>query len=122
MSLARPGIGDLMDRVSILSRKLVERPERGDFAAEIAELAQVRVTLDSELKHGDNWMIPGMRLAALNAAIWQREDRLRELGNDAANTRPEDVAEVAFAIQRLNDKRAALIAELNGTPSEKVYK
>lgn len=116
MSLLKPGLGDVTDRASIVARKMIERPDRGDFAFEFKELCEQQALPPSCFV-----------LCALNAAIWQREDRLREIQH-LASTKADgsDIAllgwSVAIEIQRLNDRRAALIAELNGTPSEKLYK
>lgn len=107
--------GNAVDRISIVARKMVERPERMDFSAEFSELC-------------DEYALPQscFVLCALNAAIWQREDRLRELRKVRVghydNVLDSTIASTALEIQALNDRRAELIAELNRTEGEKLYK
>jgi len=114
MNLANPGVGDVLDRLTILARKAVETNGRKEFQTEFAELCE---------KHRDALelvsFVRGLDLAALNAAIWQREDKIRDL--KAAGAFGTYTAQIAYEIQDLNDRRAALIAEINGTPGEKLY-
>ena len=118
MSLLDPGVGDYLDRLSILARKIVEG--RDDLIPEYDGLIN-KVSLDGHKKLGNV-----LKMSAINAAIWQREDEIRRLKNQTASGVAENdwhtLGRVAVQIQELNDKRAALIAELNGTPSEKLYK
>lgn len=111
MNLLNPGLGDMLDRLVILSRKIVELPGRKDFEEEHNELCR-------KLQFS---VPPDMfaRVAAINAAIWQREDEVRRL---CKGTTCEAVGIVAAEIFALNDKRAVLVAEINGTEGEKLYK
>jgi len=114
MTLMSPGPGDLLDRLTILARKIVERPERQDFKKEYAEIRE-RLT-------GTFAISQITTLAALNAAIWQREDEIRrERAAKGAGRTLSEIVTLAFEIQTLNDQRAALIAELNGIEGEKLY-
>ena len=120
MSLSKPGLGDIIDRISVVARKFIEVPNRTDFSREVSDLVSMR-DFAEELKT-DDYVMNLFYLAALNAAIWQREDKLREVAGKLGTGTYSEIGLIAVEIQRLNDKRAALIAELNGTPSEKLYK
>lgn len=114
-----------MDRLTILARKIVERPDREDFEEEYKYLwRDVMHDPNAEVQweYPNGLWVKGMLLAATNAAIWQREDRLRELRGRIGQASYGDIGAVAVEIQELNDRRAALIAELNDTPGEKLYK
>ena len=89
-----------MDRLSIGERKLVERC--------------LQTGTKPNLDVGPE-IILALRLAAINAAIWERENRLRRLRDDAGS-HPQDAGFVAFETTRLNDWRSAIIGE------KKVYR
>lgn len=104
-----PGPGEILDRLTILARKLVEgwlkRVTTAHWAEEYAALTAASPgwtgVLDLVLE-----------LAAVNAALWQAEDELRRL-------REQDVPHqgvgyrLAVRIQQLNDRRAELITLIN---------
>ena len=120
MNLLNPGPGDLLDRLTILARKIVERPERADFQKEFDEIAEMVFQLSVNAKGGAIII-----LAAINAALWQREDEIRRFKILSSTVEGFDfprAARVAFEIQDLNDRRAELVAEINGTEGEKLYK
>lgn len=62
-----------------------------------------------------------LELSAVNAALWHAEDDLREhrgAGQQAHTT--NDIVELAFRIQELNDQRAGCIQTINEKVGDKV--
>lgn len=117
--LIDPGLGEICDRLTILSLKILHGGQRGKrvehFTSEqTALLQQVRSrTLNAV------WFDKVLELAAVNAALWQAEDQLRAYRQDAkvgavgVEALWEDAAICAFRIQELNDQRAGLIKAIN---------
>lgn len=117
--------GELLDRISILELKASKAP-----GTEAQALLEALRPVEASL--GD---LGGVRaeiaeLAAVNARLWDVEDRVRELmraGAPADALLLRDFAAVAASVPRLNDRRAALKRALDaalrpGAPSEpKVY-
>ena len=99
-------IGDVADRVSILEIKVarIHRPEAQRHIA--AELAELRRAWDAEglppLASLPQWS----ELCAVNLALWEVEDALRER-EGRGDFGGAFVAE-ARSVYRLNDRRAAV--------------
>jgi hypothetical protein len=117
--LANPGLGDILDRLSILALKIVHGEDRGrdisPFVAERAALLRQLVDDPNSLPNigtalSTALFFAQMELGAVNAALWQAEDQLRAWRGPSAPPSPE---ELAVRIQALNDRRAALIDDLN---------
>ena len=107
------GLGEVCDRLSILSLKILHgRAKEVDVAHFEREREALVVKL---LAHGAaKWIEWYAQLAAVNAALWAAEDqlrRLRDIGPSVNNT--DEIVDVAFRIQELNDQRAALVAQIN---------
>lgn len=117
--LINPGTGDLLDRLSILSLKLLYGQQAGK---ETKHFRDERNAVLTKINAADRFTGPvveaGFELAAVNAALWQAEDELRGYARNAANTNPSIVAECAFRIQSLNDRRAELISLINANTGE----
>jgi len=129
------GPGEISDRLSILALKILFGTEAGKdcthFATEhTALLSQIR----SRTLNG-KWFEKVLELAAVNSALWHSEDELRNMrsGYDATHTDkyPTPLAQehlnffhaatrVAFRIQSLNDRRAALVQQINEDAGESV--
>lgn len=108
--LMNPGPGELVDRLSILARKIEERPgEGGKHWAE--EASAVAKGLGDLTGGWANFFRMAFALAATNARLWEMEDRLRCFR--VAGFYRQDVAELAFAVQAANDRRDGLIREIN---------
>lgn len=120
MRLINYGPGEIADRLTILSLKVLFGTEAGKdcthFQTEqTALLQQIR----SRTLNG-KWFAAYTDLAAVNAALWHAEDDLRELrmrwatGDSGYHTGiAPAVAEIAFRIQALNDQRAGLVQQIN---------
>jgi hypothetical protein len=74
-------------------------------------LPQVRSRLN-----GVMWVENVLELAAVNAALWHKEDELRLL---RGSTEYERAAKIAFYVQALNDRRAELVSLINANAGEK---
>lgn len=121
--LINPGTGDYLDRLTILALKLLYGEQAGKETKHFRDernaiLGKVGLkTLDLE----------GLtELATVNAALWHAEDQLRDCRNRPEAARAEwvgsiaggktflqEVCDLAFRIQALNDRRAALVTALN---------
>lgn len=89
-----------LDRLGIDERRLMEQALRDGVRDDPPEEGEVYLAL---------------RLAAINAGIWERENRIRELkrrgdGNDT-ETFCKTVARLCFETLQLNDWRAEIIGE-----------
>lgn len=113
MNLLRPDTGDILDRMTIVARKTVERPDDKHFGEELGMLV---AALGERLFTGA-WVAKLMRLAAINAANWQAEDEFRGyrklLGDPEIVLPYEKLTAMAMKVQALNDSRADLVLELN---------
>lgn len=123
--LIDPGAGEVSDRLSILTLKVLFGRHAGKDTAHFEKERQVLLTkLRAQTLNG-KWFEAYSELAAVNAALWHAEDDLRDIrqraglpiGNVAeaagAACDVRSAAMLAFKIQGLNDDRAALIARIN---------
>lgn len=128
------GLGELLDRLSIVCRKLVERelvsnaPAEAFIAEAHAIVAEV-VTLHSgmvALMAAWSATTDGFMLAATNAALWERENELRRsiaAGWSSTSQGLAAEAQLGCDIAALNDRRRALIATLSGVNADpKIYR
>ena len=118
--LINPGPGDLSDRLSILALKILFGTEAAKDTKHWETERTVLLSKIRALTLNGAWFDAYTELAAVNAALWHAEDDLREIRNGPAfiGMRPvselsETVAELAFRIQVLNDRRADLIGRIN---------
>lgn len=115
MRLINSGVGELSDRLSVLTLKILHKGERDHWKA---ERAQILGKLGAR-SIGTTWLDGFAELAATNAAIWQYEDELREWRGQYKDAGPldadqhADVVKIAFRLQELNDRRHELIAAIN---------
>lgn len=127
MKLLNTGPGEWSDRLTILSLKILISEEQGKEAThfhteQTALLQQIRGrTLNGR------WFEKVLELAAVNGQLWQAEDRMRALRDHPVSQPNHEyvtflhiVMEVAFRIQALNDRRAALVQQINADAGETV--
>lgn len=93
-----------VDRLSILFRKYVE--------AEIRHAVERQEALMRKVGSIDSQDEDKFKLAAINAAIWQRNDLLRELAKEEGHTKYEMAGKLAFELLTLNDWRSKIIGEI----------
>lgn len=125
MRLVNLGAGEISDRLTILSLKVLHAGAAGQDTAHFlnersALLAQIRTrTLNG------SWFDKVLELAAINGALWQAENEIREWRAPKQAYGPPDldrIRQVAFSIQALNDQRAALIDAINQESGEHLGK
>jgi hypothetical protein len=125
MKLLDYGLGEVLDRLSILALKISHAADLGKpvdhFTRERSKLlvqATTRVTGKVFECYAE--------LAVVNARIWQGEDSLRGLRKIAGVSLSLSADEAqaalatAFELQHLNDRRAALIGEINRAAGDDV--
>lgn len=119
--LINPGVGDIVDRLSILELKVLHGElTQKDTAHWVRERDALLVQLGGRTLNGA-WFQLALELAVVNAALWRAEDELR--AHRHAHTElvadPKELQQLvravgtAFLIQQLNDQRAGLIGEIN---------
>lgn len=114
MRLINYGLGEITDRLSILSLKKLFGEQAGRDIThwrneQNALLVQTRNrTLNLELS---------LELAAVNAALWHKEDELRSYRIQertlVLSQLTAAIVSCAFRIQELNDQRASLVHKIN---------
>lgn len=128
MRLVNFGTGEITDRLTILSLKILHGTAAG---AEVKHFVDEKHTLLVQIRTrtlNEKWFETALDLGAVNAALWYAEDELRShrvagSPSTAAQTlesvpRLLSVSEVAFRIQALNDQRAQLIEAINKQTGE----
>jgi hypothetical protein len=119
--LMNPGIGDYLDRLTILELKVQYGNAAGKNVEHFErERGQVLGKINGSTRVQTEMLTA---LAVVNARLWQAEDQLREyrrnpqelLSVTNAVTLPQlvEVRNLAFRIQDMNDHRAALIRQIN---------
>jgi hypothetical protein len=103
-------LGDLVDRLTILELKAARRPDRfGEHLSRLRDALPVHFDADHLTE-----------LRAINAELWDVEDRIRAL--IAAGNYGNDFIDVALAVPRLNDARARARARVDGDDlDDKLY-
>jgi hypothetical protein len=129
MRLVNFGAGEIGDRLSILALKILYGREGNQAVTHFEKERAVLLTKIAARTLGGSWFEYYTELATVNAAIWQNEDKLRQLRKEAAIwdkpdstglTGAEDLKRLtpvalltAFRSQELNDRRAELIELIN---------
>lgn len=120
--LLNPGIGELVDRLTILTLKCAHAPLDSDPSHFHTELAEVQMRVDRFLSAHPE--APERRIQAkvaelrtINTQLWQLEDKM------AAYARPtyvivdarkaQTIAEIGMTIWRANQLRNVTIGEIN---------
>lgn len=112
MSLhVRTSPGEFLDKLTILEIKAERMSDPAKLANVERELALLRATWSgSELAQRDV-RTRVAQLKQVNEALWEIEDRLRL--KEAAQQFDADFIELARAVYRTNDRRAAIKRQLN---------
>lgn len=117
--LFEPGLGEVVDRLSILSLKIAHgRLRKRDVAHFVLETTQLlQREYENRVIHSIG-VAPMMELAAVNGALWQKTDDLRRAAKGwetpaASHDEAVDTAVLGIEILRLNDRRAELVAHIN---------
>lgn len=111
--------GDELDRWSIACRRAVEQHLRAGGGD------SVWYTLPISHDTIPTGEYDALTLAAVNAALWERENRIRALITSSSADEPSDnkqIADLAREICKLNDLRRGCVRQLNGGQGEeKIY-
>ena len=103
--------GELFDKIAILEIKrdrLADAAQRANAEAELAALVQAR---DAALPPGADIDGEAGELRAVNEALWQIEDDIRDCER-RGDFGPDFIA-LARAVYRTNDRRAAIKRRIN---------
>lgn len=109
--LIDPGLGELVDRYSILTLKQLRTSTPEHFkeeAASILSLVSSRLSPGSAV--GMEMVITAVKLAAVNGVIWEATDSIE---SSILKCHGEATIRVAETLQRNNHHRAELIHTLN---------
>jgi hypothetical protein len=128
MRLINYGPGEITDRLTILSLKILIGKEKG---RDIDHFRSEQVSLLQQIRSrslNGVWFEQVLELAAVNGQLWQAEDELRHYRDvqhhDSIVGDPMNyyagITRLAFRIQALNDRRAALITLINTNAGEAV--
>jgi len=126
MRLVNYGAGEMSDRLTILSLKILHGEMTGK---EVKHFTNEREALLAQIRSrtlNGSWLDQLLALGAVNAALWYAEDALRtarqqhvELVADPKElVQLVEAVRIAFCIQDLNDRRAALIETVNKQTGE----
>lgn len=111
------GLGEIADRLTILSLKLLYGLAAGKPTAHFAqEYDALFEQFWARGPYAAGVFDQTLHLAAVNAALWQAEDEMRVFAQcifTLSEERVEEVADLGLRIQKLNDQRAALVAQIN---------
>ena len=118
--LVNIGVGEIVDRLTILALKILYAGQQGKSADHFEQERNALLTqLRGRTTMNGLWFEPALTLGAVNGALWQTEDKIREyriqasaVGYDPAFTN-KAIVQAAFRIQELNDQRAGLVEAIN---------
>ncbi len=108
MRLIKPSLGECIDRLSILARKIEEAHFRGLEAGRGAYWQEEEDEILAYLSQARAWWVLPLHLAAVNAMIWEQQETIAE--------HPGHSARKAYD---LNLRRADLVAQLSGEVESK---
>ena len=103
--------GDLIDRITILEIKAARIADPAKLRNVRAELATLRAARDASLSAAPALSRLTEELKVVNEALWEVEDAIRAC--EAAGDFGPRFVELARAVYRTNDRRAALKREIN---------
>jgi hypothetical protein len=103
--------GEFLDKLTILEIKVERISDPAKLANVRRELDQLRVAWAAAPLAGHDVAGLVAELKAVNLTLWEIEDRIRS--HEAEQRFDEGFIELARAVYRTNDRRAALKRELN---------
>lgn len=114
--LINPGIGEVSDRLTILTLKVLAGSGQGKEVAHFEAERSLLLTKIHARTLNAMWFDAYTELAAVNGLLWHAEDDLRiwrEGGPLYTGPQLETIRQLAFRIQALNDRRAELVMQIN---------
>jgi len=103
--------GEFLDKTTILEIKLARIPDAGKRANVARELELLRAEWARSAYAQADVAARVEALREVNEALWEIEDRIRL--KEAARAFDEEFVELARAVYRTNDRRAAIKREIN---------
>ena len=108
------GCGEIVDRLTVLSLKLLYGRESGKDVKHFEQERSALLTKLAGRTLNGAWFEQTLELAATNAALWQVGDALREIrSHDPNSGLMEEAGRLGCQLQSLNDGRALLIEAIN---------
>ena len=115
--LVNIGVGEICDRLTILALKVLYAEQQNKNADHFVQERNALLVMLRGRELNAGWFEHALGLSAVNAALWQEEDALRDLRPKKEPLPPWDpvaaARDVAFHIQELNDERARLVETIN---------
>ena len=120
--LTNLGAGDLTDRLTILALKLLHYGAAGKDTKHLQDERNVLLGKLRGRELNGPWFELVLELGAVNAALWAETDKLREFergpAEDYTDLHWHAIGSLGISIMRLNDRRAALVDEINKLTGE----
>lgn len=111
MLLVQTSPGEFLDKLTILEIKSERMTDAAKLANVRRELELLRATWAASPLAARDVSALVAQLKQVNEALWDIEDRIRD--QEAAGTFGAEFVELARAVYRTNDRRAAIKRELN---------
>lgn len=109
--LVEVGVGELIDKITILRIKTERMNDAAKLANVAHELAVLTDVRDKKVPHTDELSNLHDQLKQINEALWEIEDDIREC--EAKDDFGPEFIRLARAVYVTNDKRAALKKDIN---------
>lgn len=103
--------GELIDKITILEIKAERIEEKTKHANVMAELETLRASRERAVQPSDALTRLTADLKTVNTALWEIEDDIRDC--ERAGDFGAQFVELARAVYKTNDRRAALKREIN---------
>lgn len=103
--------GELIDKITILEIKLENMTDAAKLANVRHELDVLAAARDAAISASDDLAYLTGELKRVNTALWQIEDDIRDC--ERANDFGENFIDLARAVYKTNDLRAALKRKIN---------
>jgi hypothetical protein len=113
--LVNIGAGEIVDRLTILALKILYAGQQSKPADHFEQERNALLTqLRGRTTMNGMWFEHALTLGAVNGALWQTEDKIREIrSHDPNSGLMESAGQIGCRIQELNDQRARLIETIN---------
>jgi hypothetical protein len=118
MSLINFGTGEISDRLTVLSLKLLHYGAAGKPTAHLrTEQAALLARIRTQTVNG-SWLEQLLELGAVNAALWGLTDELRDVADASTPETLQTAGMLGLRIMALNDRRAELVEAINKLTGE----
>ena len=119
--LVNIGVGEIVDRLTILALKVLYAEQQSKPAEHFVQERNALLVMLRGRELNAGWFEHALGLGAVNAALWQTEDEIRDARRRHVEVVADpkelqqlvDTVQIAFRIQELNDERARLVETIN---------